>query len=415
MIRLILFYCISVILLGSCAVDVVPNESGGYIKFVGSSRDEIIKAIEPTSDGGFILVGSTTSFRGADKQDENFYIAKVDMNGNKQWDLNWGGDENKADGANAVMEMPDGSFWVLGYTTDTLDLKNMIMLDISSSGEMRTTTWMGDVSVNDQGKYITKMSDGNYLVLGETWVKEQNLPISTADIVGIKMNSNKDTLRQYRLGKNETDDLLVGTVQQDQSLLWFGDLKRRFSGSQLPNRIRVAFTNLLGSTSDDYIFGDKENSPHNEEAGQMIYLESSNTYVAVGTSGDISGTNKDVYLLKFALATANDAMDEASIFSKKLEKQGDESAKGIYATSDGGFIIVGTRTIRSEDTDIYLLKTDAEGNEQWSKTFGGAGLDEGIAVRQTPDGGYLIFANVWFKNNKVAGLYKTDSQGVIFK
>jgi hypothetical protein len=53
---------------------------------------------------------------------------------------------------------------------------------------------------------------------------------------------------------------------------------------------------------------------------------------------------------------------------------------------DGGYIIVGYNS----DVDVYLVKTDSEGNTLWTRTFGGADEDVGNSVQQTVDGGYII-------------------------
>jgi hypothetical protein len=56
---------------------------------------------------------------------------------------------------------------------------------------------------------------------------------------------------------------------------------------------------------------------------------------------------------------------------------------------DGGFIIVGDCS--SDLGDIFLIRTDAEGDLEWYKTFGGTITeDKGYSVRQTSDGGFII-------------------------
>ena len=58
-------------------------------------------------------------------------------------------------------------------------------------------------------------------------------------------------------------------------------------------------------------------------------------------------------------------------WSKTLGGTGDGSANEILQTSDGGYILAGgTASYKPGDYDFWLVKTDVNGNQQWSKTFG---------------------------------------------
>lgn len=87
-------------------------------------------------------------------------------------------------------------------------------------------------------------------------------------------------------------------------------------------------------------------------------------------------------------------------FAKNLGGSNLDDGAAIVQASDGGFVIVGSTKSSDgditdkigNDADVWVLKTDAQGATQWSKTYGGSGDDEGTSVEKTNDGGYIISA-----------------------
>jgi len=87
----------------------------------------------------------------------------------------------------------------------------------------------------------------------------------------------------------------------------------------------------------------------------------------------------------------------------------------IQETSDGGFIVSGEidYNYSTEDWDVLLMKTDSTGNVEWKKIFRyGEFGDNAYAVRQTPDGGYILSGRTGSSSYEADFLIiKTDSNG----
>jgi len=92
----------------------------------------------------------------------------------------------------------------------------------------------------------------------------------------------------------------------------------------------------------------------------------------------------------------------------------DDLAFDLALAADGGAILAGqTESSGAGERDVFLVRTDAEGREQWRHDYGGPGIDRGFAVAATPDGGFVV-AGITADDPKqpVDGLImKTDAGG----
>jgi outer membrane protein assembly factor BamB len=78
-------------------------------------------------------------------------------------------------------------------------------------------------------------------------------------------------------------------------------------------------------------------------------------------------------------------------FCKTISGPENEWGSSLIQTSDGGYAIAGfTESFGAGEADVYVVKLDANGNLQWTKTIGGPHREEGTSLIQTSDGGYAI-------------------------
>ncbi|MBJ6118122.1 T9SS type A sorting domain-containing protein [Pontibacter sp. BT310] len=87
------------------------------------------------------------------------------------------------------------------------------------------------------------------------------------------------------------------------------------------------------------------------------------------------------------------------LWDKTIGATYDEALQIVIQTNDGGYLLggysgSGVSGDKSETSrggvDYWVVKTDAAGNKQWDRTFGGSGADILSAVQQTSDGGYIL-------------------------
>jgi hypothetical protein len=102
------------------------------------------------------------------------------------------------------------------------------------------------------------------------------------------------------------------------------------------------------------------------------------------------------------------------VFQRTYGGENNDYSYSVRQTAEGGYIMVGkTESFGAGENDVWLVRSDENGDTLWTRTFGGSGYDVGRWVAQTPDSGYIIAANT---NSFGAGdwdawLIKTDKYG----
>jgi uncharacterized repeat protein (TIGR01451 family) len=87
-------------------------------------------------------------------------------------------------------------------------------------------------------------------------------------------------------------------------------------------------------------------------------------------------------------------------------------ANDLTPTADGGWFMVGSSDRENNDLDVYLLKTDVDGSEQWHRYLGTAGNQElANALAPVPGGGYVLAGISGNGNNFSGSVWRTDALG----
>jgi len=142
------------------------------------------------------------------------------------------------------------------------------------------------------------------------------------------------------------------------------------------------------------------------DRGVHIIQTIDGNFVIVGNT--MTEANKlDVYLIK-----CNSSGD--TLWTRTFGGQEDDNGWCVKETSDKGYIITGfTESYNASMNDVLLLKTDENGKKQWHKTFGGSGDDIAWSIAISQDDEYIIAAQTnSFGNGELdAYLIRTDANG----
>jgi len=130
-------------------------------------------------------------------------------------------------------------------------------------------------------------------------------------------------------------------------------------------------------------------------------------YIAAGITYSFGAGSCDMYLVK------TDANGD-TLWTRAYGGSFWDGGYSVQQTNDGGYIVAGaTMSFGAGAHDVYLVKTDANGDSLWTRTYGGAAMDWGNWVEETSDGGYIIAGFTMSFGGGAFDVYlvKTDAVG----
>ncbi len=357
----------------------------------GGTSNDMCRETQETSDGGYILAGYSRSFG---NPNYDAWLIKTDPSGIEQWNKTYGGSGH--DYAYSVQQTSDGGYIIAGYTPSFGPaLANGWLIKTDSSGnEQWNKTFGGDD--DDYCRAVIETSDGDFVIAGYT----QSFGIwNNNDGWLIKTNETGDEQWNYTFDGSGSD--YCYTVQEtfDNGYILAGYTNS--FGPNTPNFWLIK-TDSAGAEQWNNTF-DGGSSDYGNSAKQT----SDGGYIITGYSS-IPSFGYDVWLIKTD-SSGNE------LWNNTFGGTSSDYGNSVLQTANDGFIIIGrTYSFDVGGGDAWLIRTDSTGTMLWGKTFGGTGTDYSYSVLQTPDGGYVMggYSNSFGPVGYQAWLIKTDSADV---
>ena len=272
----------------------------------------------------------------------------------------------------SLIELNDGGYLIAGNTSLLGDnYSNALLIKIDHTGKEK---WKRDYTFSsvDRLNMVKELQDGSLIAAGFT-MSSTNY---SKDILVIKTDAqgNLEWQRSYGDTQDETANSI--DISSDGGLIISGEVINENTGFSLCYLIKIddegelAWSNTFGGSLNDN--------------GHSVISTNDAGFAITGMTRSLGDSNGDMWLIK---VNANGQMEWERTYGGDYTEYG----RTIQQTVDGGYIIIGQiESFALGYNDAYLIKTDAQGNEMWSQTFGGQGTDQGRQVVSTLDEGYLI-------------------------
>jgi Secretion system C-terminal sorting domain len=363
--------------------------------FGGTAMDEG-RSVNQTSDGGYFIAGTTTSY-GAGGRD--ILVIKTTEAGDTVWTKTFGGASDNEYGF-CAQPTSDGGYIISGVASSFADFAGDIyLIKLNTDGDTIWTKTYGGIGY-EWGASVQQTSDDGYIICGQT----PAFGAGGFDTYLIKLNATGEITWTKTYGGSAQE--LGFTVQQtsDGGYLIAGLTDSFGAGA---NDFYLVKTDEIGTLVWSKTYGES-----GTESSIVALQTSDGGYIIGGTTENTLGPlGPNMCLIK-----TNSTGD--TLWSKQYGGSLIDECYGVRQTLDGGYIMSGKSFSfsTSGDYDAYIIKVNGAGDTQWSKTYGesgsGAANDIGYSIQQTTDGGYIIAGeSVLGAGIKNAYLIKTDANG----
>ncbi|MCX6842755.1 MAG: hypothetical protein NTX53_10780 [candidate division WOR-3 bacterium] len=356
-----------------------------WMRTYGGTMEDEGYSVQQTQDGGYIVTGSYTP---EGTQPSDVWLLKIDVDGATAWTRTFGGPF--WDWGKSVQQTRDGGYMIAGVMClDSVNCPDILLLKTDAAGNKDWDVTYGG-SDYDEAFSVQQTADGGYVTTGYNMYKAGCGWL-------LKTDAHGDTVWTRTFGHGWTSGRWIRQTRDG------GYVVAAYRDTTVEQAIWLIKTDPNGNTSWTRTFD-----------GRWVYLACMSVeqtqdggFIVAGTTCYYDGGPGDVLLVK------TDSLGN-EVWVKTFGGESDDWGNSVQLTRDGGYIVVGnTSSYGASKSDVWLIKTDANGDTVWTRTFGGSQNDYGYSVQQTQDGGYIVAGTTRSDGAGRADVFvmKTDPEG----
>lgn len=345
------------LLAGALTVSAGPPDTVWSRTIGGPGTDEGWSVSE-TRDEGYIILGNSYSF-GSGLRDA--YLIRTDKYGDTVWTRTFG--DTRQDYGYCVQQTADHGFVLAGKTESGGREHDVLVVRTDSAGETVWSKVYGRWTGDEAAMAVCETRDHGLAVAGYT----ATIGAGGRDIWLLRLAADGETLWTRTYGGSESDAAYAVEQTGDHGFLVTGDTKSFGAGGTDVYQVR---TDSLGTELWARTYG-WEGEDHGRSAcGETI----------AGFTTSRGAGESDLLLVGPGL-------------SRTYGGSNADSGYSLARLADRGYAILGNTESYGHGVryrpDLYLVRTDAQGDTLWTATYGDTWYDYGRSVATTRDGGFI--------------------------
>jgi hypothetical protein len=344
----------------------------------GTEDNEVARWVIETTDNGYALGGYTRDVNEGEEE-KDFLLIKVDSNGIMEWNKTI--ELKKYDSVGSIIETSDRGYALAGGLNDCWLIKT------DSNGIIQWNKTYG----SGKADFLIETADSGYAFCGSN------------QLVKTDSEGNMEWTRKY--GGERYENLFSLTSTSDGGFALVGNF---FSVNSSNPDFWLVRTDRDGNLEWSQTYDYKNWWEH----ANFVEESSDGGYVIAGIAN--FPPPLPVYYFWLIKTDTFGNME----WNKTFGESEYEQPHSIVRTSDGGFAICGSKQFfdHGYHHDFWLIKTNADGNEEWSQTYGESSNEIAYCLIETSDGGYALAGEsypLFGAGDSDFWLIKTDELGNI--
>jgi hypothetical protein len=318
---------------------------------------------------GFLITADTASFGAGNK---DVYLIKTDEKGGLIWTRTYG--DAGADTGIGLCKANDSGFLTAGGTSSYGSGEtDVYVVKIDKDGELIWDRTFG--GTNYDYAYSISPAPGGYILTGYTSSFSKN---PDSDLYLLKINEKGEKLWEKTFGGAswEAGYSVISLRQGGYAIAGYTD-----SYGSGKTDMYIIRTDASGNCVWARTFGGIR-----EDRASSIIQAKDNNLVIAGKSGSYAarGFGWDIVLIKVDLGGN-------SLWSRVFPAADLDAGNAVVETEDRGYIIAGTKKCYGIcDSNVYVIKTDSQGNSLWARIFAGKSDDSAAGECLSPDGSITV-------------------------